>query len=80
MSRRELDVVNRGDLLVPIGQDQFFDERYPVWECPGCGQVNRYLNTFFELCQSCGTDHTLDWEQFAITEESLDEGNSEVLQ
>lgn len=34
---------------------------YPVWKCPDCGWLNKYLNTFFEICDNCGKDHTLDW-------------------
>jgi predicted RNA-binding Zn-ribbon protein involved in translation (DUF1610 family) len=41
----------------------YFEERYPRWVCPDCGQTNRFLDTFFETCRSCGADHTLDWDQ-----------------
>lgn len=53
-------------LLVPLGQDVLFDKRYPVWKCPNCGNFNRFLNTFFELCSNCEEDHTLDWDQYII--------------
>ena len=55
------------ELFVSIGEDWLFDERYPVWRCPGCGELNRYINSFFELCGRCGRDHTSDWDQYVVS-------------
>jgi hypothetical protein len=49
--------------------NSLFSDDYPIWECPDCGWLNRYANTFFELCGGCRADHTLDWEDYVIKPE-----------
>jgi Zn finger protein HypA/HybF involved in hydrogenase expression len=51
------------------GKAFLFEELFPVWRCPDCDQLNRYIDTFFETCGSCGKDHTLDWDEFIIKRE-----------
>lgn len=41
-----------------------FNDRHPIWKCPDCGELNRFLDTFFEPCCKCGTDHTMDWDEY----------------
>jgi hypothetical protein len=43
-----------------------FNDRFPVWKCSDCGWLNRYIDTFLELCCCCGKEHTLDWEKFIL--------------
>ena len=50
------------------GRKWFFDHRYPIWRCPDCKMLNRYIDTFFELCGHCKTDHTLDWDDYIVDE------------
>ena len=47
-----------------------FEERFPRWRCPGCSNVSRYLSTFFETCQWCKEDHTLDWDEYKVDADS----------
>jgi len=42
--------------------DMYFDFRFPVWRCPTCNCLNRYADTFGEMCTNCREDHTSDWE------------------
>ena len=44
-----------------------FDERFPIWKCPDCNKLNRFLDTFGEQCQHCGKDHTLDWDKCIVS-------------
>lgn len=46
----------------------WFNEYYPIWECPQCCTPNRYANTFGEVCKQCGENHTLDWHEYIINE------------
>ena len=39
---------------------QWFDWKFPIWECPKCKHINRYAADFFEVCEGCREDHTLD--------------------
>ena len=49
--------------------NRFFDDRYPIWQCPDCGLLNRFVNTFMELCNHCEANHTLDWTHYIIDKE-----------
>ena len=49
--------------------DWFFDDRYPIWQCPNCGLLNRFVNTFMELCSHCEANHTLDWTHYIVDKE-----------
>lgn len=40
------------------------DFRYPIWKCSSCGKLNKFLDTFLELCGECGKDYTLNWFLF----------------
>ena len=46
--------------------DTLFSDRYPVWKCPNCGWLNRYTDTFLEICVRCKANYTLDWETYVI--------------
>lgn len=46
------------------GKGWYFDNKYPIWKCPDCEWLNRYVDTFFEVCNNCGIDHTLDWHGY----------------
>ena len=41
------------------------DYMYPTWQCT-CGTLNRFLDTFAEICKQCGEDHTLDWRTLIV--------------
>lgn len=43
-----------------------FEERYKIWQCPHCNWLNRFVDTFFETCDNCNADHTLDWDKYII--------------
>lgn len=55
------------DATTPV--NQWFNSMYPVWRCPDCEMLNRYIDTFFELCGHCKVDHTLDWTDYIVDEE-----------
>ena len=48
------------------GKGFFFESRYPVWQCPDCDWLNRFVNTFFEVCGGCSANHTLDWREYIL--------------
>ena len=47
-----------------IKNGNYFDEMYPIWQCPECGNLNRFVATFGEICMKCGNDFTLTWESY----------------
>lgn len=47
----------------------FFDYDFPIWRCPDCHSLNRFVATFGEMCLNCHRDHTLDWEQYIVNEQ-----------
>ena len=51
------------------GRKRFFDGMYPIWRCPDCKMLNRYVATWGELCGHCKMDHTLDWFDYIVDEE-----------
>ena len=56
-----------------------FNDRYPVWKCPDCGWLNRYIDTFFEFCTNCNSDHTADWEAYVIKQHKSEPEDSPWL-
>ncbi len=53
------------------GNPNYFDELYPIWRCPDCRHLNRFVDTFGERCTGCGHDFTLNWQEFEISEEAV---------
>lgn len=43
-----------------------YEEHYPRWKCPVCEYINRYHDTFGEICQNCKRDYTLTWQQHIV--------------
>jgi hypothetical protein len=55
--------------------DWFFDSNYPVWRCT-CGWLNRFANTWGEVCEHCRVAHTTDWENLIVNGEIRKEWTS----
>ena len=46
-----------------------FDWDYPIWRCPACGHLNRFIAGFGEVCEECGQDATLTWQDHIVDPE-----------
>jgi hypothetical protein len=57
----------QAELRIRADHPSYFESLYPIWECPSCGSLHQYLDFFFEFCEYCGADHTLDWDKFMVT-------------
>jgi hypothetical protein len=45
-----------------------YEDLFPIWQCPSCKHLNQFVNTFFETCEKCHEDHTLDWIDYRVTQ------------
>lgn len=68
---KDNDYESQGELKVSVGS--VFSDKYPVWKCPECVYLNRSVDTFFELCNGCKADHTLDWDEYILRAPDMDE-------
>jgi hypothetical protein len=54
-----------------------YDFNYPIWKCV-CGHLNRFADTFGEICLNCNENHTLDWEKMIVDDEVKQLWNGET--
>jgi len=49
------------------------EQRWPIYKCPDCGTLNRYIDTFGTTCTQCDKDLTLDWDKYIVTKEDIED-------
>ena len=55
------------DLTERAANPGHFEDLYPIWKCPSCGNLKRFADTFGESCLKCKEEHTLDWESHIVS-------------
>jgi hypothetical protein len=61
-------VFDQKELMRLVKKPTHYEEIFPIWQCPECGWLNQFLNTFRETCDNCEEDHTLDWNDYIVSE------------